>query len=219
MLGKKNKKARSLVADEQDRMQQDGAVPDTEFRTAIEAKIAASAANLPAPAAEVSKEVAELSVFTSELSVAEGGEDELSDDYSLFCTTAELAQSASVGDCAGKRVTRPVGEIKVALLVGPAGQLSAVQSSCPHQGGPLGAGVVERQADGRGVLVCPWHQWKFDVDTGVCEVGDIEDSPRPCSKPGKGKKKGGAQVYSSSSLPVFDVRVRGEEVYVSTIRK
>ena len=36
------------------------------------------------------------------------------------------------------------------------GRYSAVQSKCPHQGGPLGEGSIEN-----GQLRCPWHGWDF----------------------------------------------------------
>ena len=37
---------------------------------------------------------------------------------------------------------------------------------CPHNQGPLEQGWVR---DGR-VLVCPWHWYRFDLDTGACET-------------------------------------------------
>jgi len=40
-------------------------------------------------------------------------------------------------------------------------RLLAVQSFCPHMGGPLFQGTL---ADG--TLVCPWHQWRFSLATG-----------------------------------------------------
>ncbi len=36
------------------------------------------------------------------------------------------------------------------------GKYAAVQSKCPHQGGPLGEGSIEN-----GQLRCPWHGWDF----------------------------------------------------------
>ena len=40
--------------------------------------------------------------------------------------------------------------------------VAAIQGECPHLGGPLGEGFVR---DGR-IVVCPWHEWKFDLHTG-----------------------------------------------------
>lgn len=42
----------------------------------------------------------------------------------------------------------------------------AYPESCPHQLGPLSAGVSED-----GVVACPWHGYKFDVRTGACLSG------------------------------------------------
>ena len=43
------------------------------------------------------------------------------------------------------------------------GQFYAIDDTCPHRGGPLGAGVLE---DGR--VFCPLHGWSFDLKTGAC---------------------------------------------------
>jgi nitrite reductase (NADH) small subunit len=42
-------------------------------------------------------------------------------------------------------------------------QVFVIDNACPHAGGNLSGGdVVER------VVTCPWHQWQFDLGTGVC---------------------------------------------------
>jgi pyruvate oxidase len=41
------------------------------------------------------------------------------------------------------------------------GQYGALDNRCPHQGGPLGEGSIEK-----GLLRCPWHGWDFDPITG-----------------------------------------------------
>ena len=57
------------------------------------------------------------------------------------------------------------------------GRLFATANACPHHGGPLchgritGARMADRpyehrwERDSR-VLVCPWHGWEFDLETG-----------------------------------------------------
>ena len=40
------------------------------------------------------------------------------------------------------------------------GEICATDNVCPHWGGPLGQGKIE---DGK--LVCPWHDWQFDLKT------------------------------------------------------
>jgi nitrite reductase/ring-hydroxylating ferredoxin subunit len=62
------------------------------------------------------------------------------------------------------------------------GRAYAVENKCPHQGGPVGEGLlmgkVEAICNDRGELlgerfsedeihlVCPWHGWEWDIDTG-----------------------------------------------------
>ena len=41
------------------------------------------------------------------------------------------------------------------------GQWAAMDNRCPHQGGPLGEGSIERGADGQCWIRCPWHGWDF----------------------------------------------------------
>ena len=43
------------------------------------------------------------------------------------------------------------------------GEFYAIDNICPHVGGVLHAGKQEG-----GIIVCPIHQWKFDVKTGKC---------------------------------------------------
>ena len=42
-----------------------------------------------------------------------------------------------------------------------AGQLGALDNRCPHQGGPLGEGSIEK-----GWLRCPWHGYDYHPTTG-----------------------------------------------------
>lgn len=47
------------------------------------------------------------------------------------------------------------------------GELRALDNWCPHRRGPLGQGWVEGNA-----VVCPWHSWVFDTETGVAHPPD-----------------------------------------------
>ena len=42
----------------------------------------------------------------------------------------------------------------------------AVNSVCPHMGGPLSCGAIHH-----GRLHCPWHDWAFDLETGISPNG------------------------------------------------
>jgi len=41
------------------------------------------------------------------------------------------------------------------------GRPFAIDNRCPHAGGSLSGGTVKN-----GSVVCPWHQWAFDLQTG-----------------------------------------------------
>src|SRR5450755_2894819 len=51
------------------------------------------------------------------------------------------------------------------------GRLGALDNHCPHQGGPLGEGSIER-----GWLRCPWHGYDYDPITGTPPPG-FTDAP------------------------------------------
>jgi nitrite reductase/ring-hydroxylating ferredoxin subunit len=44
------------------------------------------------------------------------------------------------------------------------GKVFAINGTCPHQGGPLGQGVLTGTK-----VMCPWHAWEFDCRTGENE--------------------------------------------------
>lgn len=41
------------------------------------------------------------------------------------------------------------------------GTYSAMDNICLHRGGPLGLGMIEG-----GKVICPWHGWAWDPQTG-----------------------------------------------------
>ncbi|KAM6980220.1 uncharacterized protein FYW47_019370 [Aplochiton taeniatus] len=47
----------------------------------------------------------------------------------------------------------------------------AMDSSCPHEGGPLDLGDIEDLGDGKMALICPWHHFDFCLKTGVSSTG------------------------------------------------
>ena len=71
------------------------------------------------------------------------------------------------------------------------GQWAAMDNKCPHQGGPLGEGAIEKGIEDKCWLRCPWHGWDFDPLTG---------------KPPGGHEDTGQQM--------FEVDVRGDEIFV-----
>ena len=55
---------------------------------------------------------------------------------------------------------------RIAVFRGRDGRVFATQAECPHRGGPLADGLL-----GDGALVCPLHEWRFDLTTGATENG------------------------------------------------
>jgi nitrite reductase/ring-hydroxylating ferredoxin subunit len=45
------------------------------------------------------------------------------------------------------------------------GSFYAIDNLCIHKGGPLGEGAIEGD-----VVVCPWHNWRYNIKTGVSPV-------------------------------------------------
>jgi nitrite reductase (NADH) small subunit len=68
-----------------------------------------------------------------------------------------------------------VGLVKVAVFHGRDGRLFATQAECPHRGGPLADGLV-----GGTTLVCPLHEWSFDLLTGMALHGECGVRTYPC---------------------------------------
>lgn len=64
-------------------------------------------------------------------------------------------------------VTEIAAGDRTVALANVGGELFAVDSTCPHAGGPLGDGHLEGC-----VLTCPWHGWSYDLRTGRSSVDD-----------------------------------------------
>jgi nitrite reductase (NADH) small subunit len=56
-----------------------------------------------------------------------------------------------------------VNEATIAVFRQRDGRLFATDNACPHRGGPLADGIV-----GDGKVICPFHAWKVDLETGRC---------------------------------------------------
>ena len=99
---------------------------------------------------------------------------------------------ATVGEVAEGRVKSVTAGTQSIALVHFDGQWSAMDNKCPHQGGPLGEGSIEKGLEGQCWLRCPWHGWDFDPLTG---------------KPPGGHEDTGQQL--------FEIDIRGEDIYVA----
>ena len=95
------------------------------------------------------------------------------------------ARVASIDDIPdGGAITVDVGEKRIALFR-LQGEVFALDETCPHRGGPLHDGAVDR-----GVVLCPWHQWQFDLKTGCSPVNPL------------------------SRVKVYPVRLEGTDVFL-----
>lgn len=45
------------------------------------------------------------------------------------------------------------------------GRVHALDGVCPHRNGPLGQGSLSE-----GHIMCPWHAWAFDCETGQLDL-------------------------------------------------
>jgi nitrite reductase (NADH) small subunit len=58
---------------------------------------------------------------------------------------------------------------EVAVFRARDGAVYATQARCPHRAGPLADGLV-----GGSTLVCPLHDWQFDLASGKALRGDCD---------------------------------------------
>jgi nitrite reductase (NADH) small subunit len=76
-----------------------------------------------------------------------------------------------------RRVT--VGELPLVVIRHPDGSVRAFRDHCPHYGARLSYGRVQPKTVGdvsgfrefsktEFVVRCPWHNYEYDLDTGVC---------------------------------------------------
>lgn len=67
----------------------------------------------------------------------------------------------------GEGVAVDLGERRFAVFRSD-GAFYALDETCPHRGGPLHAGRVDN-----GVVLCPWHQWQFELSTGASPLNPL----------------------------------------------
>jgi nitrite reductase/ring-hydroxylating ferredoxin subunit len=99
---------------------------------------------------------------------------------------AEFVKVASLSELAPGSAKAVELKGKAIALFNVEGTIYATDNTCLHQGGPLGEG--ELMGD---VVICPWHQWEYNVRTGE-KVGD-----------------------SSVKLATYSVQVEGSDIKVA----
>lgn len=103
----------------------------------------------------------------------------------------EWIKVASVDELPEGRVKTVTARTKSICLSHFDGRFAAMDNHCPHQGGPLGEGSIEKGIDDKCWIRCPWHGWDFDPLTG---------------KPPGGHEDTGQELY--------EVDVRDGEVFI-----
>jgi nitrite reductase/ring-hydroxylating ferredoxin subunit len=75
-----------------------------------------------------------------------------------------LVRVAAVGEIpVGRGKSVEVEGLPLAVFHEGRGRYRALAGACPHEGGPLGEGLLLGDR-----VVCPWHGFDFDVRTGAC---------------------------------------------------
>ncbi|HAY83227.1 MAG TPA: nitrite reductase [Planctomycetaceae bacterium] len=74
---------------------------------------------------------------------------------------------------------------RMVAIFNEGGKYHAIDDFCPHMGAALSTGYVED-----GVVICPWHAWRFCVKDGTW-----------CDNP-------------KVSIDAFEIRVEGDEIRV-----
>jgi 3-phenylpropionate/trans-cinnamate dioxygenase ferredoxin subunit len=118
---------------------------------------------------------------------------EKSEQRHVLCKHGEIEPGEMRGVKAGRR--------SLALVRLEDGSYRAIIDTCPHEGATLSKGKLEKMwvseevgryesSEEQAVVVCPWHNFEYDVDTG--------------------------QAYAPKNLRVkaYEVEVEGEDVVV-----
>ncbi len=75
-------------------------------------------------------------------------------EFIRICAQEDLPKSGAVKEFTVNGQALCVANVDGAICV--------LDGTCPHEGGPLGEGSIEN-----GTVVCPWHEYAFDVRTGA----------------------------------------------------
>ena len=76
-----------------------------------------------------------------------------------------VEEAPGVNEVREAEAPRKEGRAVPICLANVEGKLSAIGNICPHRLGPLGGGWIEE-----GKVMCPWHAWAFDVETGEADA-------------------------------------------------
>lgn len=86
---------------------------------------------------------------------------------------ANWVRVGSIIDFPPETAREVVAADRIVAIFHVGGEFYALDGICPHQGGPLGQGVLTGC-----VVTCPWHGWQFDVRTGQHQINATLTHPR-----------------------------------------
>ena len=76
----------------------------------------------------------------------------------------KVASSVELNPGNGKVI---IVEGKPIALFNLGGEFVALDNRCPHRGGSLGEGEIKGD-----IVICPWHGWEFNCNTGKAIEND-----------------------------------------------
>ena len=94
-----------------------------------------------------------------------------------------LVKVASLSQLPPDSVTEVAVGPDTYALCNVSGRVTALSGVCLHRGGPLGQGAINGNR-----VMCPWHGWEWDCQTGA---NDFDPTKK---------------------VPTFEVRVEGDDV-------
>ncbi len=93
----------------------------------------------------------------------------------------------------GKSAIISAGDEEIALF-NYKGKYYAIANKCLHRGSPLGEGRIEE-----GVIICPGHEWRYDLTTGVCRQNPFMKTKIYPVRLHKGKIRIGLEVHEKDA--------------------
>ncbi|MBX7223179.1 MAG: Rieske 2Fe-2S domain-containing protein [Blastocatellia bacterium] len=99
-------------------------------------------------------------------------------------TLTKVAERRQVRE--GSPLVVEINETKI-LLYNINGQYYASARGCPHMGAPLDEGACAGTE-----VICVWHHWSFDLNTGKCT----------------------SNPYAPEDLKIYPVTVQGNELWI-----
>ncbi|HTT61293.1 MAG TPA: Rieske (2Fe-2S) protein [Bryobacteraceae bacterium] len=83
-----------------------------------------------------------------------------------------LVKVASLSQLPPDSVTEVSVGNNIYALCKVAGRVTALSGTCLHRGGPLGQGTLHGH-----YVVCPWHGWEWDIETGANDFDPSQKVP------------------------------------------